>query len=172
MTETNGTGDGGQPDRRLAARDHFRITGAALKRWLIAQTQDAAAVAVLWLAGLLIIGVPWAPLWAVIGFFCQYVPNIGAVFALLGPASAGLVSGGFIRLAYVLILYAVIVVVDGLVLQPYLLKRTARVPIWASILTPLVFGLLLGFWGVLLAAPLLAVIYTYRTLRPPPSPGA
>ena len=30
---------------------------------------------------------------------------------------------------------------------------------------PILLGVLLGFWGVLLAAPLLAVIYAYRAAR-------
>jgi predicted PurR-regulated permease PerM len=59
-------------------------------------------------------------------------------------------------------LYAVIAVVDGFLLQPYLMKRTARVPMWASILTPVVLGFLLPLWGVLLAPPLLAVVFAYR----------
>jgi predicted PurR-regulated permease PerM len=66
------------------------------------------------------------------------------------------------RTLYVLILYAVIVVVDGLVLQPLLQKRMNRVPIWASLLTPIVLGILIPFWGVLIAAPLLAVFYAYK----------
>jgi predicted PurR-regulated permease PerM len=65
---------------------------------------------------------------------------------------------------YVLLLYAGIVVVDGFFLQPYLMKRTARVPIWASILAPIVLGFLIPFWGVLLAPPLLAVVYAYKEL--------
>jgi predicted PurR-regulated permease PerM len=66
------------------------------------------------------------------------------------------------RLVYLLILYAVITAIDGFILQPAIMKRTARVPVWASIVTPIVFGLLLGFWGVLLSAPLLAVVFAYR----------
>jgi predicted PurR-regulated permease PerM len=42
------------------------------------------------------------------------------------------------------------------------MKRTAKVPMWASILAPLVLGFVIPFWGVLLAAPLLAVVYAYR----------
>jgi predicted PurR-regulated permease PerM len=42
------------------------------------------------------------------------------------------------------------------------MKRTARVPMWASIFTPLVLGIIIPFWGVLLAAPLLAVVYAYK----------
>ncbi len=61
-----------------------------------------------------------------------------------------------------LILYAVIAVTDGLFLQPYLMKRTTKVPMWASILVPIVMGIIIPFWGVLLAAPLLAVLYAFR----------
>ena len=63
---------------------------------------------------------------------------------------------------YVLILYAVIAIVDGFLLQPYIMKRTAKVPVWASILAPIVLGMMIPFWGVLLAPPLLAVLYAYK----------
>lgn len=144
-------------------REHASVTGGALQRWFIAQLQDSAAVACLWLIGLLIIRVPWAPLWAVLAAILQFVPHFGPVMALAGPAVAAVVSGGFMRLIYVFILYAVVAVTDGLVLQPYLMKRTAKVPIWASILAPIVLGMIFSFWGVLLAAPLLAVLYAYRS---------
>ncbi|NLT68681.1 MAG: AI-2E family transporter, partial [Acidobacteria bacterium] len=51
---------------------------------------------------------------------------------------------------------------DGIVFQPLLMKRNAKVPLWASILVPLGAGLFFNVWGVLLAPPLLAVIYTFR----------
>jgi len=52
---------------------------------------------------------------------------------------------------------------DGLLLQPYIMRRTAKVPIWASILAPIVLGFVIPFWGVLLAPPLLAVLFAYRS---------
>ena len=148
--------------------DHLRITGAALKGWLVAQSSDAMIVGLMWLIGLEIIRVPLAPLWALLGALLQFVPHFGPVIALIGPALVGGLSGGWMRLLYVLILYAVIAVTDGLILQPYLMKRTVKVPIWASILTPFVLGFVIPFWGVLLAPPVLAVVYTYRNrLRTP-----
>ncbi len=146
----------------MDVREHFHLTGDALKRWFIAQLQDSLAVACLWLIGLLIIGVPWAPLWAVLAFFLQFIPHLGPVITLCGPAMAAAIKLGGMGLLYVLILYAVVAVVDGLLLQPYIMRRTARVPIWASILAPIVLGMIFSFWGVLLAAPLLAVLYAYR----------
>jgi predicted PurR-regulated permease PerM len=142
--------------------DHLKVTGTALKGWLIVQSTDALIVGLIWLIGLEIIRVPLAPLWAALGGALQFVPHFGPVLALVGPAIVGGLSGGWMRLIYVLILYAIIAVTDGLILQPYLMKRTVKVPIWASILTPIVLGMLIPFWGVLLAPPLLAVVYTYR----------
>lgn len=142
---------------------HLRITGSALKNWFIAQTYDAVAVGALWLAGLLLVGVPWAPLWAFLGAVFQFVPNLGPALSLIGPILAALFSDDSQRAIWVLCVYAVIVVVDGLVLQPYFMKRTSRVPIWASLLMPIALWFLIPFWwGVVLAAPLLAVIYAYR----------
>jgi predicted PurR-regulated permease PerM len=42
------------------------------------------------------------------------------------------------------------------------MRRTAKVPVWASVLAPIVLGVLWPFWGVLVAAPLLAVFYAYQ----------
>ena len=143
--------------------EHLRLTGSALKNWFIAQSQDSLAVGVMWLIGLYAIGVPWAPFWALLAAVLQFVPQIGAVLGLVGPALAAAVRfRDWEHPLYVLILYAVIVMVDGFLLQPYLMKRTARVPMWASILAPLVLGILWPFWGVLLAPPLLAVVYAYK----------
>jgi len=143
--------------------EHLQITAGALKNWAIAQAQDSIAVGLLWWLGLYLLKVPWAPLWALLGAALQIIPHIGPVLTLLGPVTAAWFHQGKLEDSlYVLILYAGIVVVDGFLLQPYLMKRTARVPIWASLLTPIVLGILIPFWGVLISAPLLAVVYAYK----------
>jgi predicted PurR-regulated permease PerM len=144
--------------------DHLRTAGGALKRWFVATLKDAAAVGTLWLAGLLLLGVPLAPLWAVLGAIFQFVPNLGPVLSLVGPALALLASGADrMRFVYLLILFAGITLIDGLALQPLLMKQSNRVPIWVSILAPIALGLAIPFWGVLLAPPLLAVVYAFRS---------
>jgi predicted PurR-regulated permease PerM len=145
--------------------DHLDTTWTAIKRWIIAQAQDAVIIGILWLVGLWIIGVPLAPLWAFLGMLLQFVPHLGTVLALLGPAISAALSGGWQQLVFVLILYAGIVTVDAIVLQPLLMKRTAKVPLWASILTPLLLGLFLNVWALLLAPLVLAVIYAFKEKR-------
>lgn len=147
----------------MDVRSHFDLTFGALKRWFIAQCYDSLAVGILWLIALLILHVPLAPLWAVLAALLQFIPHFGPILSLIGPAvSLAIAKPSWESLLYIGIAYAIIVVIDGLILQPYLMKRQNRVPIWASILFPLVLGFVFSFWGVLAAPPLLAVIYAYR----------
>jgi predicted PurR-regulated permease PerM len=143
--------------------DHLRTTGGALKNWATAQLLDSLAVGVLWLIGLYILQVPLAPLWAVIAAILQIVPHLGPILGLLGPVLAATIRWmDWEHPLGVLALYAIIALLDGLLLQPYIMRRTAKVPLWASVLTPIVLGVLWPFWGVLVAAPLLALVYAYR----------
>src|SRR6185437_13341533 len=97
---------------------HARTTGSALKSWFIAQCQDSLAVALLWLIGLWIIGIPWFPVWAILAGLLQFIPNFGVMLSVIVPALLGAFSSDSMRFFYVLILFAVIMVVDGLFLQP------------------------------------------------------
>lgn len=143
--------------------DHLRMTGNALKNWAVAQALDSLAVGVLWWIGLRLLQVKLALLWAVLAAMLQIIPHLGPALALMGPVIAAAIWWkDWEHLIGVLILYALIAVVDGLLLQPYIMRRTAKVPIWASILAPIVLGILWPFWGVLLALPLLAVVYAYK----------
>jgi predicted PurR-regulated permease PerM len=149
---------------------HLRTAGKALVNWWRAVTIQGLCVAVLWLIGLLFLRVPLAPVWALVAGLMTLVPNFGGVIALIGPAFSILVTQpSMYRLCILLGMYAVIVVLDQLLLQPLILKRVTRVPVWASILAPIVLGIVIPFWGILLAPPLLAVVYAFR--RPRPLPG-
>jgi len=146
-----------------AGKNTLGKAGDALLNWLRATTLDALLVGAMWLIGLWLLHVPWAPLWAFIGALAQFIPNFGGMLALIGPALSLLFAGrNWEQFALLLCLYAVIVFVDQLFIQPWLMKRTARVPIWASIFGPIVLGIVIPFWGVLLAPPLLAIIFAFR----------
>lgn len=145
-------------------RSHARTAGTALFNWWKAVTLEALCVAALWWIGLLLLHVAWAPVWALIGGVMTFIPNFGGMITVIFPVLAVLFSGhDMYRLGLVLGLYALIVVIDQLVLQPLILKRVTRIPIWASILVPIAMGIIIPFWGVLLAPPLLAVAYAFRT---------
>lgn len=142
-----------------------RTAGGALVNWGRAVVLDALIVGVLWLIGLEVLHVPWAPLWAVLAAVFQFVPAFGGMLAVAGPAiaaSLGAADDVFFHVAMVLGLYGLIAVLEGLVIGPYILHRTTLVPWWASLLGPIVLGILIPPWGVLIAPPLLAVVYALK----------
>jgi predicted PurR-regulated permease PerM len=140
--------------------------GKALLHWLRATFIDAVLVGLLWLIGLWLLHIPLAPLWALIAGLVQFIPQFGGMLALIGPSLTLLFSGGgWEKFGMLLGLYAVIVVIDQLGLQPWLMKKNTRVPIWASIFGPIILGIIIPFWGVLLAPPLMAVVFAFRKPR-------
>ena len=141
---------------------HINLTGGALRRWFVGQFYDSVVVGALWWLGLEYLHLPWAPFWAILAGLLQFIPQFGTALGLMGPAIVALFAGGFEQALYVLMLYGGIFVIDGLLLQPIIMRRAARVPIWASLIVPILLSLVVGFWGLLLAAPLLAVIFAYR----------
>jgi predicted PurR-regulated permease PerM len=96
------------------------------------------------------------------------------MLALVGPVLSVAFSGhDEWRLGLVLGLYGLIIVLEGLVIGPYVLHRTTKVPWWAAFLGPIVLGIVIPFWGVLLAPPLLAVIFAFKKEKaePPQAPS-
>ncbi|MBB5059779.1 putative PurR-regulated permease PerM [Granulicella aggregans] len=141
---------------------HIKTAGTALMGWWRATTLDALIVGGIWFAGLELIGVAFAPLWALFGALLQFIPTYGGMIAVIGPVLAVAFSGhDEYRLGFVLGLYGLIAVLEGLVIGPYILHRTTRVPWWAAFFGPIVLGIVIPFWGVLLAPPLLAVIFAF-----------
>jgi predicted PurR-regulated permease PerM len=151
--------------RNSNAGAHLKTAGGALVNWWRAATLDALIVGVLWLIGLELIRVPWAPFWAILGGLLQIIPTFGGMLALIGPVISVAVTAkddDWWRLGLVLGLYGVIVILEGLVIGPYVLHRTTKIPWWAAFFGPIVLGIIIPFWGVLLAPPLLAVIFAFR----------
>jgi predicted PurR-regulated permease PerM len=143
----------------------LNTAGGALLGWWRATTLDALIVGCLWFVGLELLHVPLALLWALLGALCQFIPSFGGMIALIGPVLSVAVtvqtSEDWYRLGYVLGLYAIIVALEGLIIGPYLLHRSTLVPWWAALGGPIVLGILIPPWGVLIAPPLLAVVFAF-----------
>lgn len=162
-------GTGNNTNNRIGRPESpFRTAGGALLSWWRAAMLDALIIGVLWFIGLELIRVPLAPMWALLGGILQIIPTFGGMIALIGPVLSIAFSGhDEWRLGLVLGLYGLIAILEGLVIGPYILHRTTKVPWWAAFFGPIALGIIIPFWGVLLAPPLLAIIFAFR--RQPPT---
>jgi AI-2 transport protein TqsA len=130
-----------------------KVRRFVLNRTLISLIAATTEGGWLWL-----MGVDFAPFWAVLIFFLNYLPNIGSIVALslatllafvqFGAAWALLIGGGLTAIDQVL----------GNFVDPRLESRTLNVSSLVVLLAVIFWGWLWGVVGALLAVPLTVTI--------------
>lgn len=107
--------------------------------------------------GLVLLGVPLAPVLAVITFFGGFIPIIGAFTAGALAVIVALVSGGLTKALLVLGLVILVQQIEGNVLQPILQSRSMGLHAAIVLLAVAVGGTVFGIIGAFLAVPVAAV---------------
>ena len=142
-----------RPERREHVRDVLRSLGRALRWWLVGRFSSMAAVGVLTVVGLKLLGVPLATLLGLLAGLFSFIPFFGPV---LSAAPAILVAlGESPKLAlWVVALYCAVQFLEGHFITPLIQERTVSLPPAAVILSQVLMGGLFGLLGVLVATPL------------------
>lgn len=142
---------------RDGASEMLELLGATLRRWIIAQSITMAVVGTLTAIGLALLGVS-API--ALGLFSgmfAFVPYVGSITASVSGILMASMRGP-VLVGYVIALYAGIHFVEGNIITPLVQAEAVELPPGLTLFATLVFGLLLGPVGVLLAAPLAVVL--------------
>lgn len=130
-----------------------------LKNWIKGQLFGFLFIAVLTGIGLWALGMPLVLTLALIAGLLNFIPNFGPIIALVPAELIGLMQGTTTAIM-VLCLYTLIQIVQSAVTQPLIQKKMVSVPPALIIFGQVAMGLLGGFWGVLLATPVVAIIMT------------
>ncbi len=93
----------------------------------------------IWL-GLLIQGVDFPALWGVCAFALNFIPTIGSIIAAVPAVLLSLVKLGFTHSVITLIIYVVVNIAIGNILEPRLMGQGVG-------LSPLVIFVSMAFWG-------------------------
>ncbi len=126
--------------------------------WMQGQLLISLFVALMVYIPMLILNIPYASLLAILAFFGELVPVIGLTLAMLPALLLGFVTGGVSLLWIVLGIYFVIGQIESHILYPNIMNRLVGVPSVIVIIALVVGAKLAGFWGILLAVPISAVI--------------
>lgn len=140
-------------DDRSRVETALRRTGDALRWWLLGQLVTMAAVGVATGMGLWLVGIPLALSLGLLAFFLEIIPNFGPILAAI-PALLIAWTQGTTEVLYVVLVYVVVQGLESYVVLPLVQQRAVRLPPALTILTVVLFGLVAGFLGVLVAAPL------------------
>ena len=131
--------------------------GNALSRWLLGQSISMLFVGVTTALGLWLLDVPLAFSVGVLSGLLAFIPFFGAIAGGLLAVLLGFMQGPETVL-YVLILALVIQQIEGNVLMPLVERWAVGLPPVLGIAATVMFGVLFGLLGVLLAAPAMIVL--------------
>ena len=147
-------------EQRKRARAAFNEGGRALRLWLLGQLAAMVLVGLLTGIGLAIIGVPSAIGLGLIAGLFEFVPVFGPILAAVPALLMALSEGGTTAL-WTLLLFIVIQQLEGNVIQPLIQRRAVDLPPVLLLFSILVFGILFGALGVILAAPLAVLAFVF-----------
>lgn len=129
-----------------------------LTGWMLGQAISSLVVGALTWIGLMVLGVPASGGLAIIAGLLDVIPMVGPVIAGV-PAVLLAFTVSPMAALWALLLFVVIQQLQGNVLQPMIQKRAVDVPPAVLLFAVFAFGILFGFLGILLAAPLTVVVF-------------
>ena len=126
--------------------------------WLQGQLLLGVIVGVLVYLGLTILGVPHAMVLAVVAGLFELIPVFGPTIAAVPAVMVALAGGGLGLGVAVIVWYAIIQQFENHLLYPLVVTKVVGVPPLLVIIALIVGGKLAGVLGILLSAPVAAVI--------------
>jgi predicted PurR-regulated permease PerM len=140
----------------MVAEKALADTSTGLRGWMTGQAISSLLVAALTWIGLWLLGVPAAGGLGVIAGLLDIIPMVGPIIAGV-PAVLLAFTVSPLTALWTLLLFLAIQQLQGNFLQPMIQKHAVDIPPAVLLFAVLAFGLLFGFLGVLLAAPLTIV---------------
>lgn len=136
----------------------FTLFAQGTRSYLLVSTVFGAIVAVGDTIALMILAVPAAPLWGLLAFITNYVPNIGFVLGVVPPVLLGLLAGGWGELTAIVVVYILLNFVVQTLIQPRFVGDSVGLSMTVTFVALLFWGWVLGALGALLAIPLTLLV--------------
>jgi predicted PurR-regulated permease PerM len=144
-----------RPDKRRRIREAFDVSLIALEGWMRGIVVSMTVLGVCSYIGLSLLGIPLAMALALLTAALTFIPNFGPFISVIPPVLLAL-GDNPMTAVYVIAFYIVLQNAEGLVITPLVQRRTAAIPPPLLLGVQVLMGALLGFLGLLFAAPLCA----------------
>jgi len=142
-------------NRRQRAREVLNEVGSTLRWWLIGKVASMIVVGVSTVVGLWLLDIPLALTLGLLAALLTFIPNVGPILSLV-PAMLLALLQSPMQALYVALLYLGIQTVESYFLTPLMQKRTVSLPPALTIFAQVLFGVMVGSLGFVLATPLTA----------------
>lgn len=130
---------------------------STISRYLLSLILSASVVGVLIATGTMILGVSYSWILGIIAFFGEFVPYLGPIFS---AATAVILSLGRppLFLLYLILFYLVVQALQNYLISPAIMSKRMGFHPLLVIIAVLAGGVLFGFWGAILAVPLVSIV--------------
>src|SRR6516165_2748057 len=133
--------------------------GSRLSRFLLVQLQVNTAFAIAVAAGLYMIGIPNAILWAILTLVLRFLPYVGLWISAFFPLALSIaISTNWMQPTLTFLLYAFLELFTNNVIEPIVLGGSTGISSLAVIVAALFWTWLWGPIGLLIATPLTACL--------------
>ena len=136
------------PDSHFDHFDKFRET---VNRYLVIKTTTSLVTGILVTGWLTLLGVDFALLWGLLAFMLNYIPSIGSIIAAVPPVLLALIQHGLVLALLVVLGYAVLNILIGVVIEPRFMGRSLGLSTLVVFLSLVFWGWVLGPMGMLLS---------------------
>jgi len=137
----------------------FNSLTRVIYRYLGALLFTATIVGVLIGLGMFLLGIPYSWILAIVAFFGEFVPYLGPFFSLVCGVILSLGKPPLF-IVYVVLVYLGVQALQNYAVSPLVMSVRMGFHPLLVIFAILTGGALFGFWGVILAIPLLSIIRT------------
>jgi predicted PurR-regulated permease PerM len=129
----------------------------SLGNWIVGALISMSVIAVLSTLGLSLIGVKAALANGVLAGLLNFIPNLGPTISVVPPMAIALLDSPT-KAVLVLILYIAIQQFESNLLTPFVMSQQVNLLPAVTLLSQVFFATIFGFWGLLLALPLIVVL--------------
>lgn len=142
-----------------AVIDEFKFADRMFSGFLEGKVIDSTLIGVLYYIALSIMGIPYAPLIAVLCGVTNIIPIFGPFIGAIPSGFIILAGGDPMKVVYFVIFVCIMQFLDGYIIDPLIVGDHVNVSSLAVIFAVTFFGGLWGFFGLLIGVPTYAVIY-------------
>lgn len=141
--------------------DLWKRSQQKIALWMQGQLLLGLIIGVLTYLGLVILGVPYALVLAVLAGMFELIPVFGPILSAVPAIAVAFASGGLSLGLVVLALYAIIQQFENHLIYPLVVTKVVGVPPLLVILALIIGAQLAGFLGIILSVPAAAAVQEF-----------
>ncbi|HUF93047.1 MAG TPA: AI-2E family transporter [Candidatus Limnocylindria bacterium] len=145
--------------RRRRVRQVLGELDTRMRRWLLGKLVTMVITAAVTWAGLALIGVPLALALGILAGLFNFIPYVGPLIAFVPAMLLALMQGGLGTVGAVAGLWVGVQTLEGYILTPLIDQEAVDIPPALQLSALAVAGTAMGTMGIVLGAPLTAVIF-------------